>query len=166
MVVMSDAALSAQLVALLQKNKWCIRCVESCTAGALTAALGAVSGVSSVLDRSWITYSNQAKHEEVGVPLGLIAAHGAVSAQVVTAMAEGAVMGCDADTMAISISGIAGPSGGTSEKPVGTVWLGLKMPQQKVVAQGFLLQGDRQAVRQQAVVQALHMAVSAALLAD
>jgi len=79
------------LMRYLQHNNWQLRCVESCTAGGLTAAIGAIAGASSVLDRSWITYTNLAKHEEVGVPLATLEKFGAVSKEVVLAMAEGAV---------------------------------------------------------------------------
>ncbi|HID36295.1 MAG TPA: CinA family protein [Ghiorsea sp.] len=146
-----------ELVTYLQSKGWKLRCVESCTAGGLSAAVGAVAGVSSVLDRSWVTYSNLAKHEEVGVPLGLIETYGAVSEEVVLAMAEGAIKGCESNTLSLSISGIAGPDGGTVEKPVGMVWIGLKAPQQQTIAQCFHFKGARLEVQQQAISQALAM---------
>ncbi len=144
-----------QLMTLLKEKQWHIRCVESCTAGALTAAIGAVSGASAVLDRSWVTYTNQAKHEEVGVPFDVLEQFGAVSEQVVIAMVEGAVKGCEHNTMAISISGIAGPDGGTMDKPVGTVWIGLKQPNQTAFAQCFHFKGNRIYIQNAAVNQAL-----------
>jgi len=154
----ADIITKAQrLVGFLQEHQWSIRCVESCTAGGLTAALGKVAGVSSVLDRSWVTYSNQAKHEEVGVPLTLLAQYGAVSEQVVLAMAQGAVQGCENNTVAISVSGIAGPDGGSKDKPVGTVWIGLKIPRQKAMAQCFHFKGSRTEIQSQAVTHALTM---------
>jgi nicotinamide-nucleotide amidase len=146
-----------QLITYLKDNHWHIRCVESCTAGGLTAALGSVAGVSAVLDRSWVTYTNQAKHEEVGVPLDILENYGAVSEQVVLAMVNGAVKGCEQDTLTLSISGIAGPDGGTADKPVGTVWIGLKIPQHDAIAKCFHFQGDRQSIQQQTVNQALAM---------
>jgi len=145
------------LIDYLKQRHWHIRCVESCTAGALTAAIGAVAGASSVLDRSWVTYTNQAKHEEVGVPLDVIEQYGAVSKEVVIAMAEGAVKTCEQNTVALSISGIAGPDGGTAEKPVGTVWIACKIPQQNTITQCFHFQGSRQNIQKQAVNQALAM---------
>jgi len=154
---MTNTPLAAQLIDLLNQKQWKIRCVESCTAGALTAAIGAVAGASSVLDRSWVTYSNQAKHEEVGVPLHLIETYGAVSEQVVIAMAEGAVKGCEDDTVSISVSGIAGPGGGTKDKPVGTVWIGLKVPHQHAIAQCFYFKGSRAQIQSCAIQQALAM---------
>ena len=145
------------LIDYLKQRHWHIRCVESCTAGALTAAIGAVAGASSVLDRSWVTYTNQAKHEEVGVPLELFEQYGAVSEQVVLAMVNGAVQGCEANTVALSVSGIAGPDGGSPDKPVGTVWIGLKLPNCDAVAQCFHFQGSRHDIQNQAVNQALAM---------
>ncbi len=146
-----------QLVDFLHDKKWQIRCVESCTAGALTASLGEIAGVSSVLERSWVTYSNQAKMEEVGVPLALLESYGAVSKEVVIAMAEGAVVGCEDHTLAIAISGIAGPGGGTIEKPLGTVWIALKMPHQSAQAQCFQCHGSRKEIQTLAVQHALAM---------
>lgn len=152
--------LAEQLVKQLQQKQWFIRCVESCTAGALTAAIGSVSGASTVLDRSWVTYSNKAKREEVGVPVELLETHGAVSKEVVMAMAEGALKGCEENTLSISISGIAGPSGGTPEKPVGTVWIAVKAPGHSSQAQLFQLQGSRCLIQEQAVFHALTMATA------
>lgn len=148
---------AAQLILYLQQQSWQIRCVESCTAGALTAAIGAIAGASSVLDRSWVTYSNQAKHEEVGVPLETLKTYGAVSKKVVTSMAEGAVYGCEESTLSLAISGIAGPDGGSKDKPVGTVWIACKIPSQAAYAQCFHFKGSRVEIQSQAVTQALTM---------
>ena len=150
-----------QLIHYLKQHAWQVRCVESCTAGSLTAAIGAVSGVSEVLDRSWVTYSNQAKHEEVHVPLETLETFGAVSQEVVLAMVEGAVQGCEDNTLALAVSGIAGPSGGTKDKPVGTVWIALKRPSQAAIAQCFHFDGSRGEVQNQAVQQALAMPLQA-----
>ncbi|MDQ7004186.1 MAG: CinA family protein [Ghiorsea sp.] len=145
------------LMLYLQKNNWKLRCVESCTAGGLTATIGALAGASAVLDRSWVTYSNQAKHEEVHVPLETLETFGAVSQEVVLAMVEGAVQQCESNTLALAVSGIAGPSGGTKDKPVGTVWVALKKPSQAAIAQCFHFQGSRADIQQQAISQALAM---------
>jgi len=150
-----------QLIHYLKQHAWQVRCVESCTAGSLTAAIGAVSGASEVLDRSWVTYSNQAKHEEVHVPLETLETFGAVSQEVVLAMVEGAVQGCEDNTLALAVSGIAGPSGGTKDKPVGTVWIALKRPSQAAIAQCFHFDGSRGEVQNQAVQQALAMPLQA-----
>lgn len=145
------------LIRLLQQKQWQIRCVESCTAGGLTAAIGAVAGASSVLDRSWVTYSNQAKHEEVGVAWQTLETYGAVSEAVVLAMAEGAVRGCEHNTLSLAVSGIAGPDGGSKDKPVGTVWIACKAPTQATFAQCFHFKGERTDIQYQAVEQALTM---------
>lgn len=146
-----------QLIQQLQQNHWQIRCVESCTAGALTAAIGAIAGASSVLDRSWVTYSNQAKHEEVGVPLALLEQYGAVSEEVVLNMAKGAVRGCENNTLSLAVSGIAGPDGGSKDKPVGTIWIACKIPSQAAYAQCFHFKGNRAEIQIQAVEHALTM---------
>ncbi len=101
-----------------------IATVESCTGGLVAALLTEISGSSAVVERGFVTYSNEAKTELVGVPADLIATHGAVSEPVARAMAEGALARSHAD-VAVGITGIAGPGGGTATKPVGLVHLGL-----------------------------------------
>lgn len=101
-----------------------IAAAESCTGGMVAAAITDVPGASAVLDRGFVTYSNEAKAEMLGVPLALIARHGAVSGPVARAMAKGALERSRAD-IAVSITGVAGPSGGSARKPVGLVWFGL-----------------------------------------
>ena len=157
MIAEDTLRLAQETVSRLQGKHWFIRCVESCTAGAITAAIGTVSGASNVLDRSWITYSNQAKHEEVGVPLKTLETFGAVSKEVVAAMAEGAVTNCEDNTASISISGIAGPTGGSPDKPVGTVWIGVKLPHRPVQTHLFQFDGSRAEVQAQSVHQALKL---------
>ena len=95
---------------------------ESCTGGLIAAACTAVAGSSDWFERGFVTYSNAAKSEMLGVPAALIAAHGAVSAKVAQAMAEGALAHSRAD-LAVAVTGIAGPGGATPGKPVGTVWM-------------------------------------------
>ena len=97
---------------------------ESCTGGLVAALLTEIPGSSAVVERGFVTYSNEAKTDLVGVPADLIAAHGAVSEPVARAMAEGALRGSKAD-VAVAITGIAGPGGGTEAKPVGLVHFGL-----------------------------------------
>lgn len=97
--------------------------IESCTGGLIAALLTSVPGSSRVFDRGFITYSNDAKHELVGVPNQLVEKHGAVSEQVAEAMALGGLENSKAD-FALSVTGIAGPGGGTTEKPVGLVYIG------------------------------------------
>ncbi|MCC2095606.1 MAG: CinA family protein [Hyphomicrobiales bacterium] len=93
---------------------------ESCTGGLIAALLTSVAGSSDVFERGFVTYSNEAKNEAIGVPADLIARHGAVSGEVARAMAEGAIRFSHAD-LAVSVTGIAGPGGGSAEKPVGLV---------------------------------------------
>ena len=101
-----------------------IATAESCTGGLVTALLTEISGSSAVVERGFVTYSNEAKTELIGVPAGLIAMHGAVSEPVARAMAEGALAHSRAD-VAVGITGVAGPTGGTLTKPVGLVHFGL-----------------------------------------
>ena len=127
---------------------------ESCTGGLIAAVCTSVAGSSDWFERGFVTYSNAAKTEMLGVDAALIAAHGAVSAEVARAMAEGALRHSSAH-MAIAVTGIAGPSGGTPAKPVGTVWFALA--QRGAAAEAELLQlgGDRTAVREQTLAFAL-----------
>jgi len=127
---------------------------ESCTGGLIAAVCTSVAGSSDWFERGFVTYSNAAKTEMLGVDAALIAAHGAVSPEVACAMAEGALLHSSA-RVAIAVTGIAGPSGGTPAKPVGMVWFALA--QRGVAAQAELLQlgGDRTAVREQTLVHAL-----------
>ena len=101
-----------------------IATVESCTGGMVAASLTAIAGSSAVFERGWVTYSNQAKHDELGVSWQVLNSVGAVSQEVAIAMAEGALQHSSVD-LAVSVTGIAGPSGGTPEKPVGTVFVAL-----------------------------------------
>ena len=127
---------------------------ESCTGGMIAAACTAVAGSSDWFERGFVTYSNDAKTEMLGVPAALIAAHGAVSAEVARAMAEGALAHSHAD-LAVAVTGIAGPGGGSPHKPVGTVWLGLARRGGAARAELLQLQGDRAAIRWQTVERAL-----------
>ena len=95
---------------------------ESCTGGLIAAVLTAIAGSSDVVDRGFVTYSNSAKSEMLGVSAALIAEHGAVSSEVAKAMLEGVFKSCQAD-IAVSVTGIAGPGGGSAEKPVGLVYV-------------------------------------------
>lgn len=101
-----------------------IATAESCTGGLVAAALTEIAGSSAVMERGFVTYSNDAKMEMLGVPAATLETHGAVSAQTAKAMAEGALANSRAD-LCVSITGIAGPGGGSPDKPVGLVWFGL-----------------------------------------
>ena len=141
-----------QVAEALRRKGLGFRSVESCTAGAIAARLGRLPGVSDVLDRAWVTYSNVAKCDEVGVDTGLIEVHGAVSEPVVRAMAAG---GADAGHTCLAVSGIAGPEGSTADKPVGTVWMALALPGEEVISRSLRFAGSRSEIQSETVVTAL-----------
>ena len=126
---------------------------ESCTGGLIAAALTEIPGSSDVVDRGFVTYSNAAKIGMLGVPPDLIEQHGAVSGPVAQAMAAGA-LACSDATLAVAVTGVAGPGGGSAEKPVGTVWFGLAT-RAGVSASREHFPGDRSAIRRAAVLHAL-----------
>jgi PncC family amidohydrolase len=151
------ARVEALVAEILQKmrDKGChIATAESCTGGLVAAALTAVAGSSDVVMGGVVAYANGAKESLLGVSPALLAQHGAVSAQVAEAMAMGAAKRLGA-THAVSLTGIAGPTGGTAGKPVGTVFCGIVSPA-GVRHCHWLFVGDRQAVREQSVLGALH----------
>ena len=143
-----------QVIEASRKHGLAIRTVESCTAGSIAARLCRVPGASDVVDRSWVTYSNAAKMEEVGVDSQLITDFGAVSREVVVAMAEG---GADEKVACIAVSGVAGPGGGTADKPVGTVWIAVALGGVDTVARCLNLSGARHEIQSQTVIEALHL---------
>ncbi len=118
------SSLEATVVRLLREKSLTLATAESCTGGLIAHRLTNVPGASEVFTHGWVTYANEAKASQLGVPMEMIAAHGAVSEQVARAMAEGALRESGADH-AVSVTGIAGPTGGTEEKPVGTAWITL-----------------------------------------
>ena len=126
---------------------------ESCTGGMIAAACTDLSGSSQWFERGFVTYSNEAKAEMLGVPAGLIATHGAVSEPVARAMALGAVAHSRAQ-VAVAVTGIAGPAGGTADKPVGTVWFGWNV-NGTITTDTRRFDGDRAAVRTATVRYAL-----------
>jgi len=134
---------------------------ESCTGGMVAAALTDIAGSSDVVERGFVTYSNEAKTELVGVPPALIAAHGAVSAEVAAAMAEGALARAPVD-LSVAITGIAGPGGGTAAKPVGLVWFASAQRGGQTVTETHIFSGDRAAVRLAATRRALELLLAAA----
>ncbi len=154
---MIDAALQAQAAALLARCRTAgvmLATAESCTGGLVAASLTAVADSSIVVDCGFVTYSIAAKTELLGVPASLIAAEGAVSEAVARAMAEGALLRSRAG-LAVSVTGLAGPGGGTAEKPVGLVWLACARRGGETVAARHVFPGDRAAVRRAAVAAAL-----------
>ncbi len=127
---------------------------DSCTGGLIAAVLTAIPGSSDVLECGFVTYSNAAKTELLGVPAEMIAAEGAVSGPVTERMAEGALQRSHAG-ISVAVTGIAGPGGGSADKPVGLVWLGLAARDQPVFSERQMFPGDRTAVRLAAVARAL-----------
>lgn len=160
-----DANLAARWVApladALRGRGWRLATAESCTGGLIAATCTALAGSSDWFERSFVTYSNAAKVEQLGVDAALIATHGAVSEPVVRAMANGALMHSAAD-IALAVTGIAGPGGATPGKPVGMVWLAWAQRGAAVQAECLQLAGDRAAVREQSVAAALERALQLA----
>jgi len=144
----------------LRARGWRLAAAESCTGGLIAAACTAVAGSSDWFERGFVTYSNEAKTEQLGVDAALIAAHGAVSEAVARAMAAGALQHSHAQ-LAVAVTGIAGPGGAVPGKPVGTVWLAWGTVQ-GVQAERLQLGGDRTAVREVTVEQALRRLLEAA----
>lgn len=142
-----------QLAANLQAKGWMLATAESCTGGLVAAACTDLAGSSTWFERGFVTYSNEAKAQMLGVDPALIATHGAVSQPVAQAMAEGAVQHSGAQ-VSIATTGIAGPGGGSTEKPVGLVWFGWSTPYGSHTAHR-VFPGDRAAVRAAAVTFAL-----------
>jgi nicotinamide-nucleotide amidase len=144
---------SALLAALRARGLLCAT-AESCTGGLVAAALTAVAGSSDVFDRGFVTYSNAAKRELLGVDDKLLIAYGAVSEPVARAMAEGA-LAHSAAQLAVAVTGVAGPGGGTAEKPVGMVCFGFAMQGKPTAVETLHFPGDRAAVRASATIRAL-----------
>ena len=145
--------LVAQLAKRLVHQGQRLVTAESCTGGMLAASITAQAGSSAWFERGWVTYSNAAKSEALGVDANLIAQHGAVSEPVAAAMARGAYAHSHCD-YAIAVTGIAGPDGGSPEKPVGTICFGWAN-QHTCQTKTLLLTGDRASIRAQAVDHAL-----------
>jgi nicotinamide-nucleotide amidase len=142
-----------KIIEKLAEKHQTISFAESCTGGRLAAAFTAVSGASAVLDGSVVTYSNAIKHTWLGVDYEILEKYGAVSSQCVSQMLEGIKNLSGAD-YALAVSGIAGPTGGTEEKPVGTVYIGLQTPLTQEVFQCFF-HGEREHVQAQSAAYAI-----------
>lgn len=127
---------------------------ESCTGGWIAQTATAIPGSSDWFDRGYVTYSNRAKMEVLGVTARTLAAHGAVSEETVAAMAAGALAVAGVE-VAVAVTGVAGPAGGTPEKPVGTVWFGWCLAGREPLTKLIRFDGDRQSVRAQTVAVAL-----------
>jgi nicotinamide-nucleotide amidase len=145
----ATAELVQQLAKALLARGWMLATAESCTGGLIAGACTDLAGSSAWLERGFVTYSNAAKTQMLGVDAALIAQHGAVSEPVARAMAQGALVHAQAQ-VALAVTGVAGPSGGSAEKPVGTVWFGWAL-NGRVVSEMQRFAGDRAAVRQATV---------------
>jgi nicotinamide-nucleotide amidase len=147
------STLCLQLSQVLLAKDWILCTAESCTGGLIAAACTELAGSSVWFERGFVTYSNASKTELLGVPEALISGEGAVSEPVALAMVSGAIAHSSAQ-VAVAVTGVAGPGGGTPTKPVGTVWLAWSVDGQ-LSAQCCHFEGDRNQVRQATVVHAL-----------
>ena len=161
---MSAHSLTKQLAEVLQQHGWMLATAESCTGGMIATSCTDLSGSSNWFERGFVTYSNEAKHEMLGVKSALIAEHGAVSEAVAKAMALGAMRHSRAQ-VTLAVTGVAGPTGGSPDKPVGTVWFAWATPSDAgptlgaetawVKTEVMHFQGDRAAVREATAQHAL-----------
>jgi nicotinamide-nucleotide amidase len=149
-----DSIIATTLGQLLGNRQWKITTAESCTGGGIASVITSVDGSSAWFEQGFITYSNSAKQKQLDVAEALLIKHGAVSEAVVIAMATGARKRANAN-VAIAVSGVAGPGGGSTDKPVGTVWLAWAIQDTDTVAKCYLFTGGRDAVRAQAVTRAI-----------
>ena len=155
-VMSTNASLQSQNIAARLLELGCRVCTaESCTGGLIAKTFTDLAGSSDWFERGFVTYSNEAKNELLAVPVSIIADYGAVSEPVATAMASGALRHSRAD-YAIAVTGVAGPSGGSTDKPVGTVWIAVASARQHS-ARLFHFDGDRAAVREATLDAALEM---------
>ena len=150
--------LSTELGALLQKKNMFFTSAESCTGGLLSQSIVSVPGSSGWFGCSFVTYSNISKHKILGVSKDSLKRFGAVSEEVVTEMVDGAVAESRAD-LRVAISGIAGPGGGSPDRPVGTVCIAWKLKDKQAVRSTFLFEGNRNEVRYATVVKSLEEAI-------
>jgi nicotinamide-nucleotide amidase len=146
--------LARRLGEACRRRRVMVATAESCTGGGVAEAITRIAGSSEWFERGFVTYTNRAKEEMLGVAHGTLAAHGAVSEAVAGEMARGALAHSGAD-VSVAITGIAGPGGGTHDKPVGLVWLAWAYRGGSVQARRFVFKGDRAAVREQSVAVAL-----------
>ncbi len=150
-----DETLEMAVVKLLKKLELTVTTAESCTGGMLAARLVNVPGVSDVFREGFITYANKAKRKILDVSKGTLKKYGAVSEQTAKEMATGGVFATDAD-VCIAITGLAGPDGGTEEKPVGLVYIACYL-KDRVRVEKYQFKGDRNKIREQSVVKALDL---------
>ena len=152
-----DMALAAEIVAAGTASGKMVVTAESCTGGMVAAALTDIAGASAVLDRGLVTYSNDAKSALLGVSRATLASHGAVSSETAAEMAAGALAAAPHSDVAVAVTGIAGPGGGSAEKPVGLVWFGVAIRDGKTETHRHHFDGDRAAIRARAANRALEL---------
>ncbi|MEO5759412.1 MAG: CinA family protein [Mesorhizobium sp.] len=158
---MSNGELANALLQACQQRGILLATAESCTGGMIIAALTDIAGSSAVVDRGFITYSNEAKMEMLGVSAATLEAHGAVSRETALEMATGALARSRAG-LTLAVTGIAGPGGGSVEKPVGLVWFGLALNGQPVAAERMIFADKgRDSIRQETVTHALQLGLGA-----
>ncbi len=144
---------ATELGARLKQQGWYLVTAESCTGGWVAQAVTSIAGSSAWFDRGFVVYSNAAKQEILGVKPETLTQHGAVSEQTVLEMVKGAITHSQAQ-VGVAISGIAGPSGGTYDKPVGTIWTAYAFPNNTYAVRSYF-SGDRTRIREQTVIAAL-----------
>src|SRR5487761_807311 len=149
-------ALAETVLARCRARQWLVGVAESCTGGLVSAALTDIPGSSDVVDRGFVTYSDRAKAELLGVPVPILVQHGAVSAETAAAMAQGVLAKSKVD-LAVAVTGIAGPGGGNATKPVGLVWFGVMRRGAEPRIERQVFAGDRAAVRAAATRRALEL---------
>ena len=149
--------LAQNIIEIAQQKTVIIALAESCTAGMIAAALTDISGSSAVLDRGFVTYSNQAKIDILGVSIATLEQYGAVSEQTARAMVEGTLIAAPMADLVLSVTGVAGPGGGSPDKPVGLVHFACQHRDAPQTHAMHIFSGDRHMVRQQAVHIALMM---------
>lgn len=153
-------SLAAELGGALGERGWRIATAESCTGGGIAAAITAVAGSSTWFEAGFVTYANRIKVQVLSVDEAVLTAEGAVSQAVAEQMALGALAAAGAD-LAVAVTGIAGPDGGSPDKPVGTVWFAWALAAGGCYSHCYVFEGDRAAVRYQTVVRALRGALEA-----
>ena len=161
--IMAEEPIEKKITRILIHRKMTVTAAESCTGGLVAGTLVNADGISEVFKESYVTYSNEAKHKLLGVKKETLEKYGAVSRQTAAEMAEGAVRAAGADASVVT-TGVAGPGGGTEEKPVGLVYIGCCVKGRTIVKRCFY-GGNRQGVRHSAVKEALEI-LYCQLLAD
>lgn len=156
--MIQNSSIEEKVVFKLKEKGFHVTCAESCTGGMIASTLVNVAGVSDVLDESYVTYANSAKHKLLGVDEDVLQRYGAVSRQVAEQMAEGAARASGAEA-AIAVTGIAGPDGGTPEKPVGLVYIGCSVKGKLLVTENHF-KGSRLEIRKQTTQAALELLYS------